>query len=141
MSARACIYINTNIWYFNANDSLVELHKRQMTLSEHRCRLLANCCSQIAFHFISFYLNSYVTSLKLFQASAQSLHNKFNLKNNLYKWLFPKLGRGKKWKIMDMNGELPAIPLFRWPLLTSLCPSNFFFLMSKSVKVGVMLYV
>lgn len=40
VSARACI--NTNIWHFNASYSQVELHKKQITLSEHCCGLSVN---------------------------------------------------------------------------------------------------
>lgn len=31
VSARACIYINIDIWHFNASCSLVELHKSKQS--------------------------------------------------------------------------------------------------------------
>lgn len=104
VSARACIYIDTNIWHFNASYSLVELHKKQMTLSEHRCRLLVNCCNQIAFYLFHFILIHMLPLSKIISGTSAiitylSVYIKFNLKNNFYSQPLPELGREKNGRI------------------------------------------
>lgn len=61
VSARACIYINIDIWHFNASCSLVELHKKQTVSSEHLCRPLVNGSNHncTLFYFILIYVTSF----------------------------------------------------------------------------------